>query len=225
MNGKPIPFNPNKLVQIWKERGVQFKNSSIMTTEQSNDFHNSIQSVLRSRGATFFAQTHYCHMRSLNQQFRKINSFFLEIFVGMFAGAIMGLSLINESEMYQGIWIPPYSLMSPSPNEWQVPIWGLLIGITVALAAAPAGVKIYGEEKPVYWREVSSGHNSFAYYLGKFIGSVPRMAIASLHFASFYHFLAQPVISFYMQYLLILLQFFGVYGLSTIISMSKLNYE
>jgi hypothetical protein len=170
------------------------------------------------RGATFLYQTWFCFTRSLTQYRRQISSFYIELFVGLAAGLLMGLSLISLSEKYSGVWISPYTLMSPSPNQWLVPLTGLLIGLTCGLAASPAGVKVFGEEKPVYWREAAAGHNRLAYYLGKTLASIPRFVISSLHFAAPYQFLGRPHVQFGIQYLIIFLQFAGVYGLSVVVS-------
>ena len=42
---------------------------------------------------------------------------------------------------------------------------GTLIGVAIAVASAPAGVKLFGEEKMIFWRETASGHSRLAYYL------------------------------------------------------------
>jgi hypothetical protein len=220
MNAKPMPYSPNQLVEIWEKisRLIPPLDNQIQT---SHMFHSAIKDLMKSRGARFLSQFHYCHTRSIIQQFRGYQSFFLELFVASLAGSLMGLSFMNYSELFQGVWIAPYAFLSPTPSIAQVSTQGFLVGTAIALAAAPAGVKIYGEEKVVFWREASSGHNRLAYYLGKMMASLPRMSIAALHFASFFHMVSRPIISFESQYSMIVLQYFGVYGLSTILSMGK----
>jgi ABC-2 type transporter len=45
----------------------------------------------------------------------------------------------------------------------------MLMGMAVGLAGSPAGVKTFGEEKLVYYREAAAGHSRIAYYVGKVI--------------------------------------------------------
>nr|KAJ3420418.1 hypothetical protein HK105_005685 [Polyrhizophydium stewartii] len=174
---------PDDLVRMWAER---IKNASAAETpapeEQRNNaaFHEGAMSLVRGRGASFVRQVFYCHSRSLMQQYQRINSLVLEIFVGVLAGFLMGMASQGSDEMYRGLYIAPYLILSPAPLEWLIAQFGLLIGMAVALAAAPAGVTVFGEEKPVYWREASSGHSPLAYYIGKTIATVYRIVICSL---------------------------------------------
>ncbi|OAJ36968.1 hypothetical protein BDEG_21060 [Batrachochytrium dendrobatidis JEL423] len=132
---------------------------------------------------------------------------------------ILGLASFGTTELYQGLFIQPYVLLSPAPLEWLISQFGLLIGMAVALAAAPAGVNVFGNEKAVYWREASSGHSSTAYYIGKTVATFYRTLICSLHFTAIFVYLATPEITFQTQYLMIMLFFFGVYGMSATVSM------
>ena len=158
-------FNTTQLVQFWKQKSQFYQIPIRLTKEQENSFHFEVGRIIKSRGANFISQTIFCLSRAMTQQFRRVSSLFLEIFVGTFAGVIMGFSVQGFDELYKGVWVFPYSLMSPAPVEWMLPIYSLLIGISVALAAAPAGVNVYGEEKSVFWREASSGHNTLSYYV------------------------------------------------------------
>ncbi|ORY42611.1 hypothetical protein BCR33DRAFT_851653 [Rhizoclosmatium globosum] len=182
------------------------------------DFHLVVPDVVKERGASFIKQVFYCHQRSLIQQSRQVGGLTLEIFVAMFAGLLMGVSVIGKvKELMNGIYWGIYVLMSPAPLDL-LALYGLLIGIAVALAGAPAGVKVFGEEKPVFWREAASGHNRLAYFLGKTIATVYRLVLTSLHFTGLYMLLAKPVLDPYTQYTLVLFQFWGVYGISCIVS-------
>lgn len=53
---------------------------------------------------------------------------------------LTGIAVLGGAgELYQGILVEPYTLISPSPAEMVVPLLGLLIGLSVGLAGAPAG--------------------------------------------------------------------------------------
>jgi len=120
---------------------------------------------------------------------------------------------------YQGVLVDPYTLISPSPQETIVPQMGMFINMAIGLAAASAGVKVFGEEQIVYWREAACGHNRLAYYLGKTISQLYRFFFVALHFTAVYHLLATPMIDFSHLYFIVLLCFFAVYGLAAIVSM------
>lgn len=166
----------------------------------------------------------------MNQQSRQIFGIVLEILVAMLAGFLMGLSIMAVSgELYQGQYIEPYTLVSPSTMEWLVPLYGLLIGFSVALAGSPSGVKVFGEEKVVYWREASAGHSPSAYYIGKTVAALPRIIISSFHFAgmssSSYMIIAINVFfgvpafpTFPIMFQIVLGLFFGIYVRSIFLS-------
>ncbi|KAJ3094464.1 hypothetical protein HDU97_008035 [Phlyctochytrium planicorne] len=178
----------------------------------------NMAAIAKARGANVIKQIILAHNRSLLQQSRFLGAFFLECFVGMFAGFIMGISSNGASE-YVGIPNGNYAILSSSPNNWFLALYGMLVGISIALAGGPAGVKVFGEEKPVYWRETASGHNSFSYYIGKTTSVLYRLTLSSLHFTALYYLLATPPIPLHYQVALNLLNFFCIYGVSAVISM------
>ncbi|KAJ3177496.1 hypothetical protein HDU85_005863 [Gaertneriomyces sp. JEL0708] len=207
------------LVTAWESR-PKSPSDTVSDTTRNMDaiFHAKAPALVKERGAFWYKQLWHCHNRYLIQTYRSLSALALEIFVGAFAGLLMGIA-INGLDAYTGILVEPYSLLSSAPTLWFVPLCGLLIGLIVALAGAPAAVKIFGEEKPVYWREAASGHNRGAYFVGKTIGSIYRLTLASFHFNSIYMFFARPLVSSGNMFLIVILSFFGVYGLSAIVSM------
>jgi hypothetical protein len=95
----------------------------------------------------------------------------------------------------------------------------LLVGLAIGPIASAPGVKIFREEKFVFWREPAAGHNRFAYYLGKVIFTVPRMVLANFHFSTFFLLLATPRIAWQAAFTCNLLYFYCIYGLASVISM------
>jgi ABC-2 type transporter len=67
--------------------------------------------------------------------------------------------------------------------------------------------------------EAASGHNRFAYYIGKVLSTFPRMIVANLHFMILALLLSTPLIPFGIALLANFLSFYCVYGLASIISM------
>jgi hypothetical protein len=66
---------------------------------------------------------------------------------------------------------------------------------------------------------IFSRHNRVAYYFGKIIASSYRFILTALHFASIFIWLATPTQPFGTLFLIILAQFFCVYGLAAVVSM------
>ncbi|KAJ3004034.1 UNVERIFIED_CONTAM: hypothetical protein HDU68_005369 [Siphonaria sp. JEL0065] len=174
--------------------------------------------IAKLRGASFIRQIGLAHNRSLSQQSRLVGAFVMELIVGSFAGGIMGFASFG-AENLSAHYISPYTGLSTASKTWFIGMYGMLVGIAIALASAPAGVKVFSEEKAVYKREHEAGHSISAYFLGKNFSTIYRIAIASAHFVSLYLFLAKPPIRVGIQYILLALNFFGVYGMGQAISM------
>ncbi|KAJ3121092.1 hypothetical protein HK100_012521 [Physocladia obscura] len=171
------------------------------------EFHKIVERVLHDRGA------------SVVQQAREGQGFALELAVATMAGSLIGVALSGKlPEMVSGVYVDKYFVLSPAPMD-VIGVCGFLMGVTIGLAGAPSAVKVFGEEKEVYWREAAAGHSRLAYYLGKTIATLFRVVLASLHFTAFFMFFAKPDINPYLMYAIVLLQFWGVYGISTVVSL------
>ncbi|KAJ3407929.1 hypothetical protein CcCBS67573_g00435 [Chytriomyces confervae] len=205
-----------EIVDQWKSYAQKDTDAGNAESRVSNI--ESMISVAKLRGASFLRQIGLSHNRAIMQQNRLASAFMLELFVGVLSGMIMGIAT-GGGETFAGRFVAPFTALSPSPRYWFMSLYGMLIGLAIALASAPAGVKVFGEEKPVYLREAEAGHSSLAYFIGKNLSTVYRIVLASAHFAGFYVFFAQPPIGVGYQWSLIFLNFFGVYGMGMIISM------
>ncbi|KAJ3121730.1 hypothetical protein HK098_003431 [Nowakowskiella sp. JEL0407] len=226
LSGKGInktrSYTSKDLVEEWKKHSDQKKtNAPVPTVEltKGDKFTTIAASLSKERGASTLAQTYFCLARSFAQQYAGISGLFLELFVGLFAGLLMGLAALNKNEVYRGVLAYPYTQLSSTPLMYTPGLFSLLIGLTSALASAPAGVKVFGEEKVVYWREAAAGHSRIAYYIGKTLATFPRIALSALHFTSMLFYLSQPVFPFIVMYGVIFMKFFGVYGLASVVSM------
>ncbi|KAI9347665.1 P-loop containing nucleoside triphosphate hydrolase protein [Obelidium mucronatum] len=171
------------------------------------------------RGAGFFRQIGLSHNRSMVQQSRQWMALLMELGVAVGAGFIIGIASYQKGETFHGIIVRPYRQISSPPNDYLVSLFGTLVGISVAMAAGPAGVRLFSEERLVFWREASSGHNRVAYFLGKNISALYRISLASLHFTAMYVYFTKPTYSLELQYVLVLLNFFCIYGVSILVSM------
>ncbi|KAI8896886.1 hypothetical protein BC833DRAFT_595703 [Globomyces pollinis-pini] len=137
-------------------------------SKEDENFHKFVPELIKARGASYLKQFFLAHNLSLLQQYRNISGLVLEFLVCVVAGVLMGMSVQGFKEFYIGLYQGPMAVISPAPVNWIVPQFGMLCGCTVALAGSAAGVQVFGEELPIYWRNASSGHSPLSYYLVKF---------------------------------------------------------
>lgn len=193
-----------------------FNQSLGSTAEQENH----LARTMKGRGASWPAQVYYCFQRAMVQQFRNSTSFFFEIGVGGLAGLLIGLSAYaSGGHLFQGIYHPPFTVLSSAVDYSSTPQLGLLGGLAIGLAASASGFWVFGEEKLMFYRESAAGHSRSAYYFGKLLSTLFRIALSSLHFTVFLNLLATPLMSFQHMYIANLMYFWCVYGLASIVSM------
>ena len=214
-------YTVQDLVGIWDQHyeSITKKEGEKLMTKVDEEFHKESLNLVKERGANFFWQFFYAHNISLVQQYRQISSLALEVFVSGFTGLIMGMSLSGLPETYVGIFITPFNVLSIAPNLWLTVQVQFLSGLAIALAASPAGTKIFSEELPIYWRNASSGHSTLAYFGAKTLSSSYRMALSALHFSALMYAFATPIVPYTYHFLGTFLCYYGVYGLSAFVSM------
>lgn len=207
------------LIEHWKSKQYSLsKHSSTMSISPQET--NALRRSIKMRGAPWWRQIYLCFMRSIVQQVRMKSSFFAELGLGSLAGFLIGLAQLSAHGInFQGLYVQPYEVLSSAINYSEVPQMALLVGLAIGLTASSPGVKIFGEEKLVYWREAASGHNRFAYYIGKILSTIPRMIVANLHFTVLFYLLSTPRITFAAAFIANLLYFWCIYGLASGISM------
>jgi hypothetical protein len=195
----------------------RISNQSLNSTiEQEHELHLT----MKARGASWPAQVYYCWKRAMTQQVRNSTSFFFEMGVGGLAGLIIGLSAFSaKGHLFQGLYHPPFTILSSAVDYQGTPQLGLLGGMAIGLAASAPGFWVFGEEKLIYWRETASGHSRSAYYVGKLLSTIPRIVLSSLHFTIFLSILATPLMGFTQMYAANLMYFWCIYGLASCIAM------
>ena len=207
------------LIEHWKNRELNLRNHVSMQSVSNNETQ-ALRKSIKQRGAPWYRQIYYCFLRSILQQYRFKASFFAELGVGALAGFLIGLAELSQDGInFRGLFLKPYDLLSSATDYSSVPQMSLLVGLSIGLTASSPGVKIFGEEKLTYWREAASGHNRFAYYMGKVLSTIPRMVLANLHFSILFYLLTTPRISWAAAFTANLLYFWCIYGLASCISM------
>ncbi|KAJ3315090.1 hypothetical protein HDV04_004231 [Boothiomyces sp. JEL0838] len=181
-----------------------------------------LSSLCNLRGSSFIKQFSLCLQRSFVQQYRHYVDLVFEILVSVIVGYFLGISNRKYSgELYRGVLVEPLALLSSTPREGYVVGTSFNIGLAICIAAGPAGVNIFGPESIVFYREAASGHNRLAYYLAKTLASLPRMMLSSLHMIAIFYYYIAPATSFLYMYLMIMLTYFGIYGLASIVSVTQ----
>lgn len=198
-------------------RSRRTSNQSLYSTREQEE---SLVRTMKVRGATWPAQMFYCFYRAMTQQVRNRTSFFFEIGASSVAGALIGVSAnVSQGHLFQGIYHPPFTALSPAVDYVSTPQLGLLGGLAIGLAASAPGVWVFGEEKQMYFRETASGHSRSAYYIGKLLSTLLRIALGAYHFTVFLNILAVPLISFELMYIVNLMYFWAIYGLASVVAM------
>lgn len=211
--------NVQSLIENWSQKDHCTRSTSRDSVTDVKDMQ-ALRETIKMRGASFIHQIWFCFWRSLVQQWRLRSSFFSELGVGALAGSLIGLAYVNQKgENFGGLYLQPYEILSSAVSYTPTPQMALLVGLAIGLTASSPGVKIFGEEKLIYWREAASGHNRFAYYIGKVLSSIPRMILANIHFTTFFLILSTPRISFADAFLANQLYFYCIYGLASCVSM------
>ncbi|KAB8293844.1 hypothetical protein EYC80_009325 [Monilinia laxa] len=207
------------LIDHWQSRGESSYNDMkgpVVSLVESR----ALPETIKTRGTYWYRQIWFCFLRSLLQQYRTKSAFFFELGVGALSGLLIGMAEINQKgENFRGIFIEPYEMLSSSIDYISLPQMALLVGLAIGLTASAPGVKVFGEEKLVYWREAAAGHNRFAYYMGKVISTIPRIFLANFHFTVFFALMATPRISWADMFAANLLYFWCIYGLASCVSM------
>ena len=202
---------------VQAKRSRRESNQSLNSTVEQEQ---NLVKTMKARGASWPAQVFYCFKRAMMQQIRNSTSFFFEIGVGGLAGIVIGLSAFaSNGHLFQGVYHPPFTILSSAVDYQSTPQIGLLGAMAIGLAASAPGFWVFGEEKQMYYRETASGHSRSAYYIGKLLSTLLRIALSSLHFTVFLGILATPLIAFEMMYLANLLYFWCIYGLASVVSM------
>jgi hypothetical protein len=88
-------------------------------------------------------------------------SFLLEVALSLVYGVFLGLAASSD---FVGILHEPYTLLSPAPRTISVPQTAMFISFTIGLAAASAGVRVFGDHQTVYWVRITTLHYLFVIF-------------------------------------------------------------
>lgn len=171
----------------------------------------------RSQAPSFALQALAFMGRSLLQQRRELSSLYLELFLSFLSGSLMGATSGGAS-IFTGVLVEPFSLMSPAPALFSLPLLSFFIGLTIGVSASPPAVRVFGNEKNLVRSEGAAGCSRSAYYVGKSLSVMPRLTLCSFHFSSIFYLLMAPRASFSSVFAAIWALNYCVYGLAAFLS-------
>jgi hypothetical protein len=147
VSGRSVAYNkPGKRVDI-KDFAEHWSSENpvpadLFPSELTSESQAELAALSQSaavRGAFWPKQMQLCFVRAIKQQRYQTTSFVLEISVGTIAGLLIGLALYQlGGRHFQGIYLPPFQLLSSAVSYTVVPLIGMLcclsIGMTVVLS-------------------------------------------------------------------------------------------
>lgn len=130
-----LQMTTSSLINRWnlrRNRGLQFRRNGI---ENRLSVLDALSRSTAARGASWQRQMYYCFCRSVKQQTRQLTGFFLEISVGAISGLLIGLSVYRiDGLLFQGIFHPPFQLLSSATDYMLVPQLGLLSCLAIGMS-------------------------------------------------------------------------------------------
>jgi len=94
------------------------------------------------------------------------------------------------------------------------------VGLAVSLAAATFALRVFGSEIVVFWRESSTGVNTFAYFMGKDMSYLAHGLLLPLLFLGVFYTLVSPRGSFSYFYLHLLLIWYNATAMGYLVSVT-----
>jgi hypothetical protein len=93
----------------------------------------ALHSLHRTRISPWYRQLYFCFSRDIKQQSRNKGSFLLELFASVLTGILLGMSMYEfKGQLYQGMYLPPFQLLSSAANYTLVPEMGVLCCLSIS---------------------------------------------------------------------------------------------
>mmetsp|Transcript_10224 Transcript_10224/g.30503 ORF Transcript_10224/g.30503 Transcript_10224/m.30503 type:complete len:1000 (-) Transcript_10224:1198-4197(-) len=184
----------------------------------AKDLEPFFREITRRRaGASASGQFVYAHNRGVRQWISNPFLVVSSLITVTLAGFVIGYA---TRQSFRGILQDPYTLLSPASDSGVLPLAGMLIIIGTGICATPAGVRVFGAEQVIYWRERSVGHKPLSYFCGVAIAALVPMAIESFHFAAAFAAVSTADLMTSLElWMQCLLSFFCMHGLANLMSM------
>jgi ABC-type multidrug transport system ATPase subunit len=175
--------------------------------------------------SSFFHQFWWFFVRSLVQQKRNWISILTDVILVVVSAITFGIVFLDSHY----IGPPPSSVCALMPvaglqERCALPIddpfpqIALMTTIGLALPAAMAALRVFGNERVVFWRESSVGANTASYYLGKEFGFMPSSFLLPLLYAGVFYNFTVPRMNFGLLYMIFLATWWAATGLALVVS-------
>ncbi|KAJ3330242.1 hypothetical protein HDU76_006138 [Blyttiomyces sp. JEL0837] len=145
--------SPDDIVELWKSRGAAVTAGNIQTVTGVHDV--AVSSINQGQPSLNVTADTQSIQAMLNISKAKGAGFLTQVWNAH------QRSLVQQSRFLGALVL-------------EIGVDGMLIGIAIALASAPSGVKVFGEEKSVFYREAASG-----LFSGVFCGFGPSLSDAN----------------------------------------------
>jgi hypothetical protein len=93
----------------------------------------ALHSLHRTRKSPWYRQFYLCFSRDIKQQSRNKGSLLLELFASVLTGILLGLAMYEfKGQLYQGMFLPPFQILSSAANYTLVPEMGVLCCLAIS---------------------------------------------------------------------------------------------
>jgi ABC-type multidrug transport system ATPase subunit len=124
--------------EILRNKGVfkSLESSQVLSNHDSISLEQitTLHDFYKKRTSSWYWQLYLCFCRDLRHQSRDSVNFMVEVFAGVLTGLLMGLALYeHQGHIYQGLFLPPFQLLSSAVNYTLVPQIGVLCFFAISM--------------------------------------------------------------------------------------------
>jgi hypothetical protein len=130
----------------------------------------------------FFMQFYFFLWRSLLLQVKLWRSFIVDLFLVLLGGTFLG-------SIYMAVTLTKSQAMNN--------LAALVLGLTTSISS----LRVFGNNRAVYWREAAAGVNRFSFFLAENVAHLPALLLAPVVFLTTFYSLSAPRTPVYIFYL------------------------
>eukprot|EP00795_Rhopilema_esculentum_P012948 gene12948-3707_t len=198
--GGNFSHDPEKLPHYWIEKRDSFGATSVKVAMAGSCGDCGKEFRISDRPEpNMFSQFFSFLIREFILQFRQIKTVLLDTFLVLLAGGVLG-SLYREVKLNQFLTMTTMS------------------GMGIGLVACIPALRVFGQLRPVFWREASVGINRFSYFMAGNVSQLPQIALMPIIYLSLQYTFTAPRGYLNDHYLVSLAAWFGVSGFGYLIS-------
>lgn len=141
----------------------------------------------------------------------------VELLLASLFGMVIGFAVsVRRKELLRGIHIDPLEALSSSHTYWALSLTSTAISVFVATVGSFMGADEFSKEERASGLEYQKVQHSFsAYFAAKTVVSIFKVALSSLHLASFFLFIGRQPISLSDEYSIVALQMLSAHYIAS----------